>query len=418
MAASPVRVDRPAEGHPRALGHAVERGLGADLVEAGVERLGGVEVAHDRRLAVAGQRGALLGVDRQVVPAHEHMFAQRDGRTGQAPPSLAACSSAETVSATGVATPWRRPRRADHAVARLPLQGAAGDAVGEDRRAGVGRQGLEPRDDVVGVAFGQVDALRARHGGAFVGERAGDLADVVEGEDLRRASGERHDARDRVGAQLAPRLARELAADRDLGVGAEQRRQPLPRRPVRDREAQRVALAHAARLDRLHRAPVDDGQHLRRRRPAAPTRSAWSMPFCRTATVVPSPHSADSQSAAPCVWCALTARMHPVGRSLEAARDRSAAAAASSTDDPSGRSTTTRSTGRARAEHQLVPARGLHGGGHGRPMAPTPTTATRAMEPSGRRAREQRLLAGQRLARRAGGSRPARSRPAARGRRS
>ena len=54
MAASAVGVDRPAEGHPRALGDAVERGLGADLVEAGVERLGGVEVAHDRRLAVAG----------------------------------------------------------------------------------------------------------------------------------------------------------------------------------------------------------------------------------------------------------------------------------------------------------------------------------------------------------------------------
>ena len=75
--AAAVRVDRPAERHPRALGHPVERGPRADLVEAHVERLGRVEVPHHGRLAVAGQRRALLCFDRQVVPAHEHMFAER-----------------------------------------------------------------------------------------------------------------------------------------------------------------------------------------------------------------------------------------------------------------------------------------------------------------------------------------------------
>ena len=40
---------------------------------------------------------------------------------------------------------------------------------------------------------------------------------------------------------------RERAADGDLGVVAQQRREALPRRPARDGEAQGVALAHAAR---------------------------------------------------------------------------------------------------------------------------------------------------------------------------
>ena len=80
VTASAVGVDGPAEGHPRSLGDAVERGFGADLVEARVERLGGVEVAHDRRLAIAGQRSALLGLDREIVPSHERMFADaQDG---------------------------------------------------------------------------------------------------------------------------------------------------------------------------------------------------------------------------------------------------------------------------------------------------------------------------------------------------
>ena len=40
----------------------------------------------------------------------------------------------------------------------------------------------------------QLDALGARHGGALVRERAGDVAHVVEGEDLRGPAGERHHA--------------------------------------------------------------------------------------------------------------------------------------------------------------------------------------------------------------------------------
>jgi hypothetical protein len=46
-----------------------------DLVEAHVERLGGVEPANRRRIAVSRQPRRLVLADRQVVPAHERMFA-------------------------------------------------------------------------------------------------------------------------------------------------------------------------------------------------------------------------------------------------------------------------------------------------------------------------------------------------------
>src|SRR5437764_11108052 len=75
MSATAIRVDRPAERHPGPLGHSIEGGLRADLVETDVERLGCVEVPDDRGLAVARERGALLRFSPQVVPAHEHMFA-------------------------------------------------------------------------------------------------------------------------------------------------------------------------------------------------------------------------------------------------------------------------------------------------------------------------------------------------------
>src|SRR5439155_2599906 len=77
--ASPVRIDGPAERHLRRLGHAVEGGFGADLVEADVHRLGCVEAADDRGVAVAGEAGLLLpvAIESQVVPAHdERMFAE------------------------------------------------------------------------------------------------------------------------------------------------------------------------------------------------------------------------------------------------------------------------------------------------------------------------------------------------------
>ena len=44
MRAAPVRVDRPPERHPRSLGHAVQRGLRLDLVEARLQGLGRIEV--------------------------------------------------------------------------------------------------------------------------------------------------------------------------------------------------------------------------------------------------------------------------------------------------------------------------------------------------------------------------------------
>src|SRR4029453_7831031 len=75
MAASPIGIDGPAEGHARPLGYAVESGFGPDFVEPGVQRLGCVEVADHRGLAVAGKRRPLLGFDREVVPTHERMFA-------------------------------------------------------------------------------------------------------------------------------------------------------------------------------------------------------------------------------------------------------------------------------------------------------------------------------------------------------
>ena len=70
MAAAPVRVDRPPERHRGLRRDAVERRLRANLVEARLQRLGRVEVADDRRLLVARQRGPSLLVDGQVRPAH------------------------------------------------------------------------------------------------------------------------------------------------------------------------------------------------------------------------------------------------------------------------------------------------------------------------------------------------------------
>ena len=83
MTASPVRVDRPAERHTRARGHAVEHRARTDLIEACLERLGRLEAPHDRLVAVAGQALLLFLAQGQVAPAHEHMFVYGpDGRPG------------------------------------------------------------------------------------------------------------------------------------------------------------------------------------------------------------------------------------------------------------------------------------------------------------------------------------------------
>jgi hypothetical protein len=75
MAATPVRIDRPAERHPRLLGNAVEDRARTHLVEAGVEGLWRIEMPNHRVLGIAGQPVPLFLLDREVAPAHEHMFA-------------------------------------------------------------------------------------------------------------------------------------------------------------------------------------------------------------------------------------------------------------------------------------------------------------------------------------------------------
>ena len=75
MAATSIRIDRPAKWHARALGNAVEHRTGADLVETRLERLGSVETPHDGLIAVAGQPPLLLVLQRKVAPTHERMFA-------------------------------------------------------------------------------------------------------------------------------------------------------------------------------------------------------------------------------------------------------------------------------------------------------------------------------------------------------
>ena len=83
MGATAVRIDRPAERHPRRLRHPVERRFRADFVEASVECLGCVEGPDGGRLAVARQGPALLGLDAQVVPAHTNTCSHTR-RTGTA----------------------------------------------------------------------------------------------------------------------------------------------------------------------------------------------------------------------------------------------------------------------------------------------------------------------------------------------
>src|SRR4051812_9282953 len=104
MGTTSVRVDRPAERHPRLLRHLVQRALRADLVEAHVQRLGHVEAADHRLVAVAGQPSLLLGLDRQVAPAHERMFARAaDGRKRSGQASARATSDISPVSVCDVA---------------------------------------------------------------------------------------------------------------------------------------------------------------------------------------------------------------------------------------------------------------------------------------------------------------------------
>jgi hypothetical protein len=65
------------------------------------------------------------------------------------------------------------------AVARVPLHGAPGQAVEQDRGAEVGRHGGEPGDDGLGVVVAQVRALRAGDRDAFARQRQCEVADAV-----------------------------------------------------------------------------------------------------------------------------------------------------------------------------------------------------------------------------------------------
>jgi len=69
-------------------------------VEADVHRLGRVEAADDRGVAVAGERALLYLVDLQVAPTHEHTFAQAaDGRIeNRAGPTQTAPARATSLS--------------------------------------------------------------------------------------------------------------------------------------------------------------------------------------------------------------------------------------------------------------------------------------------------------------------------------
>jgi hypothetical protein len=63
MTASAIRIHCPLERDPRDLRHAVDRGLRADLVEAGVECLRGVEPADDYVLGEARKAWIVGGFD-------------------------------------------------------------------------------------------------------------------------------------------------------------------------------------------------------------------------------------------------------------------------------------------------------------------------------------------------------------------
>jgi hypothetical protein len=70
VAAPPVRVDGPAERHPRRAGHLVQHGLGAHLVEDDAVELRGAHSAHQP--GEPGQCLLAVVVDALVFPSHGH----------------------------------------------------------------------------------------------------------------------------------------------------------------------------------------------------------------------------------------------------------------------------------------------------------------------------------------------------------
>ena len=74
MGAAPIRVDRPAERHPRTLRDPVDRRARLHLVETDAKRLGRIERAG-HRLTQSGEQALRAGSFLEVVPTHERMFA-------------------------------------------------------------------------------------------------------------------------------------------------------------------------------------------------------------------------------------------------------------------------------------------------------------------------------------------------------
>ena len=91
MCASSIRINGVSERHLRLLRHPVEGALRHDLVEADVERLGGVERPDDRLVAVPRQPAGGVSVGGERVPSHERMFAHvpdASAQMGEAAESL------------------------------------------------------------------------------------------------------------------------------------------------------------------------------------------------------------------------------------------------------------------------------------------------------------------------------------------
>src|SRR5215831_7140207 len=111
MGAASVRVDRPAERHPRLLRDRVERRARLHLVKANPQRLGGVEGA-DHGVTQTGEPTLRAYSFFQVFPSHEPMFAHgADARQYHSAhwagitPSCCICEKTSTMPQTSTIRP-------------------------------------------------------------------------------------------------------------------------------------------------------------------------------------------------------------------------------------------------------------------------------------------------------------------------
>src|SRR4051794_18242076 len=319
------------------------------------------------------------------------------GTDCQSAPSLAAWSSAETVSDAGVGTPWRRPRRpitplrASHSRARpatrsvrIEEPASFGSASSQAMTSSASRPVSSTPSARATAAHSCASARATSRTSSNAKISAGRPASAITPEtalahSLRQAS--RSKAPPMVTSACAPSSAASPSPAAPAGTA----RRRASR--WRTRPGATGSTGHQLTTGRTATSPT-----------SGPTRSTWSMPFCRTATVLRAPHSADSHPAAPAVWWAFTA-----SRTQSAARSTAAGSVSNGpgtdTSDPSGSSTVTSSNARRPHSSSSWPPADCTAAAIAAPIAPTPTTATRAIAALGRRAREQRLLAGQRRAR-------------------